>query len=674
MFDDGMPTMGLSKAFDPTVSAENLTSAEPIRLRIFSIMVLLLLVLLVLGFSLFQVNKGTQLHELNSLHLKHVSTLTQYVMAPHPFTDDEIDQLIDIVRLVQQQPLDCLTVINSLDRWLMRVTGTYEAINICQRDVDQGQQTLAMLAAYRKAEVSDAAIRLELENATSNFSFNSEQFLPLVSEVVKITVQAALLVAGLLGGALLTGITIMANGIIRAASKMTDTSRALAISEKNNKHLAHYDSLTGLPNRNAFKNQLQTRMLRVQQSGGHLGLFFIDLDRFKNINDTLGHIAGDQLLKQAGQRLLTIVDNREGVSRMGGDEFTILLHIQQEPEKAAQEIARKILTSLARPFVLDHANAYLTASIGITFYPLDTLDIENLPKYADLAMYHAKNSGKNKFAFFSPSMLSRVHQRLEMEDQLRGALGRNEFSLHYQPLVRLSDMCTVGAEALLRWKRSDGSSVAPVDFIPLAEETGLILDIGEWVLDQACAQCRAWREQGKPSFRVSINVSVKQLKGGEFPALVTRTLQKYQLPGNALDIEVTESLMIEDDEQIMQSLVDLAASGVRLLLDDFGIGYSSFSYLNSLPFDVLKIDRSFIQTASVDGDKQNITASIIAMSHQLNLQVIAEGVETLSALEYLRAQKCEFVQGYFLDKPMPAQHFDIHRDYQSRLPSSDLLF
>ncbi|MDT8429825.1 MAG: EAL domain-containing protein [Pseudomonadales bacterium] len=658
--------MGLNHGFDPSVTASN-NSAKPIRLRIFTIMGLLLLIFLILGFSLSQVNKGAQLHALNSLHLKHVATLNQYVTATRSFSGAETDRLIDIVHLVRQQPLDCLVLINSLDRWMMRVTGTYEAINICQRDVDQGEQTLAMLAAYRNGEINDTVMRQELENATDIFSLNSEQFLILVSEAVEITVWTALLLAGLLGGALLGGIAIMANGIVRAAGKMEDTSRALAISEYSNKQLAHYDSLTGLPNRNAFKHQLQTRMLQVQQTGGHLGLFFIDLDRFKNINDTMGHIAGDQLLKQAGQRLLAIVDNREDVSRMGGDEFTLLLHLRQDPEQAAREIAQEILDVLAKQYVLDHANAYLTASIGITLYPLDTLDIDNLPKYADLAMYHAKNSGKNKFAFFSPDMLTRVHQRLDMEDQLRGALIRDEFSLHYQPLVRLLDMRTVGAEALLRWKKRDGSSVAPADFIPVAEETGLILQIGEWVLDQACAQCRVWRDQGKQDFYVSVNVSVQQLKGGLFPALLTRALKKYQLPNNAVHIEVTESLMIEDDEQVMQSLIDLAASGVHLLLDDFGIGYSSFSYLNALPFDVLKIDRSFIQTASIVGGKQNITASIIAMSHQLNLQVIAEGVETLSALEYLRSQKCEFAQGYFLDKPMPAQHFDIHRNYQARL-------
>lgn len=663
--------MTLSEAFNPVVSVNYANSAQLIHKRIAIIMVLLVLIFVTLGFSLAQSKKGAHLHELNSLHLKHVLALNQHLLGNPLLNSASTEQLINIVRLVQKQPMECLKTTNALDRWLMRLTGAYEAITICQRDIDQGTQTLSMLAAYRNGDISETAMRSALEEACRIFSANSERFIVLISQVVKNIMLFTLLVAGTLGGMLLVGISIMARRIILAANGMEDTSRALALSENKNKQLAYTDYLTGLPNRNAFKLQLQQRTLQVQQQGGQFSLFFIDLDHFKNINDTLGHLTGDQLLQQAGQRLLDIIGNREDISRLGGDEFTVLSSVSNESHDITRQTAQKLLDALSKPFNLDHIKAYLTASIGITHYPHDTQDVNNLPIYADLAMYHAKNNGKNKYEFFCQSMLARVHQRLELEDHLRGALERGEFTLHYQPLVRLHDMRTVGAEALIRWRKSDGTQVAPDEFIFVAEETGQILPIGAWVLDQACAQCQTWRAQGSPDFRISINVSVRQLKGDHFPILVAQTLQKYQLPSDALDIEVTESLMAEDDEQVIQNLVALAATGVRLLLDDFGTGYSSFSYLQTLPFEVLKIDRSFIQTATFTRDKQNIASSIIAMSHQLNLQVIAEGVETQSALEHLRAQKCEFAQGYFLDKPMPAEQFNIHGDYQSQLYTTD---
>lgn len=654
-----------------TKAPTKLASRSIIRNRLIFLFCLVSAIVLALGFSLMQVSKGARFHELNTLHLRHVLALNQQIYRndsnPKNIEAIDIPSVIKQIHAIRAQPIECLAQTNRFDRLMMMLLNTDGALILCEQDIRQADYILAVIAQYQQGETSVKQLSLAIETAAQQFSANSENFLPPIAKTIEFTIDTATALAIGLGALLLGGVVFVARGILQVTNQMETTTEALTKSESLNRQLAHYDSLTGLPNRNLFRTQLARCIDTVNAEGGCLALFFIDLDRFKYINDSLGHLAGDELLVQAAQRLRVLVKKADQVCRLGGDEFTILLTDRYLPEAGAASLAEKILSEMARPFPLAHADAYVTASIGITLYPDDTQNADSLIKNADLAMYQAKSKGKNKFEFFSREMDQKILRRLEVESDLRKALERHELLLHYQPVVRLNDMSTVGAEALVRWVKADGQMISPADFIPVAEETGMILPIGEWVLDTACAQCRAWREQGNPEFRMSVNVSVLQLKAGGFAKVVQRILDKHQLPSNALDLEVTESLMVEDDEVVLQSLRELGTMGVRLLLDDFGIGYSSFSYLESLPFDILKVDRSFIQSVASARGKQKVAASIIAMAHQLSMKVVAEGVETLEALRHLRLQQCEYAQGYFLSRPVANDVFDCLADFSGKL-------
>jgi diguanylate cyclase (GGDEF)-like protein/PAS domain S-box-containing protein len=418
-------------------------------------------------------------------------------------------------------------------------------------------------------------------------------------------------------------------------------------------YLAYYDALTGLPNRSLLLDRLKQAMIESERHERLAAVLFLDLDRFKLVNDTLGHEAGDVLLKTAADRLSACVRPGDTVARMGGDEFTVVLVNVAHVDDVGR-VARKILNVFAAPFLLAGQEVFVSPSVGITLYPLDDTDSEALLKNADVAMYHAKDSGRNTFQFFTPELNARSARRLGLETALRHAIERDEFRLHYQPQVDLASGKVTGVEALIRWQREGTGLVSPLEFIPLAEETGLIVPIGEWVLRTACAQNKAWQEAGLPALRVSVNIAARQFQQQNLAEIVARILQETGLDARWLTLEITESTVMRDAGAAIETLREIGALGVGLSVDDFGIGYSSLSYLKRFPLDSLKIDKSFIDDITTNPDDAAIATAIIRMAGSLKIKVVAEGVETLAQLEFLCAHGCDAMQGYYFSKPLPA--------------------
>jgi diguanylate cyclase (GGDEF)-like protein len=430
------------------------------------------------------------------------------------------------------------------------------------------------------------------------------------------------------------------------------------------KSLAFYDSLTGLPNRLSHKERLAQALGQARKSGKLVAAFFIDLDHFSRINDTLGHEAGDQLLQQVALRLRASCRDREDevgpaqdamadVARLGGDEFTVIMPGLVRAEDAGK-LARRILSSLAHPILLAGQEIFVTASIGIAIYPDDGEDLETLLMHADTAMYKAKEQGGNSYQTYSRAMNASALQRLTLENALRRALERAEFELHYQPIVSGRTGIPIGAEALVRWRHPELGLLLPSEFIPLAEENGLIVPLGEWVLEEACRQNLAWQQAGLPAIRVVVNLSSRQLRR-TLPDMVARTLQAAGLESRFLGLELTESLLVKHHREDTDTLHALRAMGLHLAVDDFGTGYSSFSYLKHLPLDTLKIDRSFVREITTSPDDAAITTAIIAMAHALGLHVVGEGIETEAQCLVLREQGCDAMQGYLFSRPVPAE-------------------
>jgi PAS domain S-box-containing protein len=457
------------------------------------------------------------------------------------------------------------------------------------------------------------------------------------------------------------------------------TERWLA--EQKIHNLAYYDSLTGLPNRLMFRDQLDRAIARCLREGQQLAVMFLDLDKFKRVNDTLGHSVGDQLLAAAAERVANCVRGTEMVSRdgarlqvaeeaqavragksphvgrLGGDEFTLYLEDVGEPQNAAR-VARRILTELSRPFVLGQHEIGMSASIGIAVCPADGKDVEQLLGNADVAMYHAKEQGRNNYQFYSRAMNAEAFQKLSLESNLRRALEREEFILYYQPLVSVASGAVVGAEALIRWRHPEMGMVSPLEFIPLAEETGMIAPISEWVLNEACRQAAKWRHITAQLVKVSVNLSGVNIRQDTMPQIVARALATSGLEPRRLKLELTESVLMRDAESTLVALKKLNDMGVQLCIDDFGTGYSSFSYLRRFPLHTLKIDRSFVRDVPGHEDVAAITGAIIAMGHSLKLNVVAEGVETQPQLDYLREIGCDEYQGYLFSAAVPAQQFE----------------
>ncbi|MCJ0973690.1 EAL domain-containing protein [Pseudomonas sp. PS1] len=428
-------------------------------------------------------------------------------------------------------------------------------------------------------------------------------------------------------------------------------------SEKRIHRLAYYDSLTQLPNRTLFQDRLHGSLQLATRRGGWVVLMFLDLDRFKPINDSLGHAAGDRMLKDVAVRLASCVEEDDTVARMGGDEFTLLLHPGGDRDEAltrAIHVAERILASLAEPFVLSGREFFVTASIGIALSPQDGNDLSQLMKNADTAMYHAKERGKNNFQFYQAEMNASALERLELESDLRHALEQRQFVLHYQPQFLADGHTLTGVEALLRWQHPRRGLVPPGAFIPALEELGLVVDVGDWVLAEACRQLMAWEGEGLHVPKVSVNLSARQFADGRLAQRISAILASSGIAPNRLELELTESILMQDVAEAMRILDSLKQLGPSIAIDDFGTGYSSLNYLKQFPIDVLKIDRSFVDGLPEGEQDAQIARAIIAMAHSLRLSVIAEGVETQAQLDFLQAHGCDEVQGFLLGRPMAA--------------------
>lgn len=453
--------------------------------------------------------------------------------------------------------------------------------------------------------------------------------------------------------------------VVRLLGTLQDvTERKQA--EEQIRHLAYFDSLTGLANRQSFRERVTQAFTLAKRYRRQMAVLFLDLDDFKRINDTLGHNVGDLLLKSVAERLRTTLRDADGltrtslqssgheVARLGGDEFMVMLAEINHAEDAAV-VARRILETLRDPLTLAGHHVFVTPSIGIAVFPHDGEEVDTLFKNADTAMYHAKRSGKNAYQFYDDSMNKAARERLVLENALRFALDNGEFSLHYQPQLDLRSGAIVGVEALLRWHNPELGPVSPADFIPLAEETGLIIPIGAWVLKTACTQAKTWQTQGLKPLRVAVNLSVRQFMQPDLVDLVRQSLVETGLTASYLELELTESLLMQDVEQAIETMDTLKAMGVRLAIDDFGTGYSSLSYLRRFPLDQLKIDGSFVQDITSDPNNAAIALAVVSMAHSLKLRVVAEGVETYSQQAFLRSKLCDEIQGFYISRPLPPE-------------------
>ncbi|MDF9409476.1 MAG: Cyclic di-GMP phosphodiesterase Gmr [Pelotomaculum sp. PtaB.Bin013] len=427
--------------------------------------------------------------------------------------------------------------------------------------------------------------------------------------------------------------------------------------EETIRHQAFHDALTGLPNRMLFKDRLTLEIAHAKRNKQMLAVLFLDLDRFKLVNDTLGHGLGDQLLKIIARRLVGYVREDDTVARLGGDEFTVLLPEILQVENAAK-VARKILRAVREPVRIDVHELYISTSIGIALYPSDGEDAESLLKNADTAMYRAKENGKNNYQLYTPAMNAKAFERLAIENGLRRALDRNEFVVYYQPKVNINTGKIIGMEALVRWEVPERGLIPPGDFIPLAEDTGLIVPIGEWVLRTACAQNKAWQDAGYPPLRVAVNLSARQFQLQNLVEVVSRVLEETGLEPCWLELEITESVAMQNAEYTVKMLYELKDMGIQLAIDDFGTGYSSLNYLKRFPISKLKIDKSFVREIGTDQDNEAIASTVIVLGQSLKLGVVAEGVETEEQYDFLKQHQCDEMQGYLFGKPVPPEKFE----------------
>ncbi len=425
--------------------------------------------------------------------------------------------------------------------------------------------------------------------------------------------------------------------------------------EQNIHSLANFDELTGLPNRSLLHDRITQLLAAAHRDNQKFALLYLDLDRFKHVNNSMGHGVGDKLLQVVAARLQKCVREVDTVSRIGGDEFILLL--RETDADGAARVANRLVKALVASCNIDVIQISTNASIGISVYPDNAEDVDTLMKHAEVAMFRAKEEGRNNIQFFAPEMNSHSSQIFFMETDLRLAMENNEFALHYQPQVDLVSGRICGAEALIRWQHPVRGLVSPGEFIPVAEETGQIIPIGEWVLRTACTQLAAWRRESMPVFPIAVNLSIRQLRQPDLAQLVSAVLKETGLRPDDLELEITESIMMTKVDTAMKFLTEMNDLGVQLSIDDFGTGYSSLSYLKKLPVNTLKIDQSFVSDIGVDENDASIVRSIISLGHQFNLQVIAEGVETLEQLNFLRAHGCDEMQGYYFSRPLPPDDF-----------------
>jgi diguanylate cyclase (GGDEF)-like protein/PAS domain S-box-containing protein len=464
---------------------------------------------------------------------------------------------------------------------------------------------------------------------------------------------------GILVTAAIRDISVRNEAEEQLAQKVEELSRSMSMARAMSLEMVHsaqHDTLTGLPNRMLLNDRISQAIVLAPRHSRQVAVLFLDLDGFKHINDSLGHSVGDKLLQSVASRLVGCVSASDTVSRQGGDEFVVLLSDAEQWEDA-DTVARRMLRAVAEAHPIDHGDLHITASIGVSVYPDDGNDAEALIKNADTAMYQVKENGRQSYQFFKPAMNVRAVERQSVEESLRRALERNEFVLHYQPKVNLATGAISSAEALVRWMHPTRGLLAPAQFIPIAEDSGLIVPIGTWVIREACAQARAWQDAGLPVRTMAVNVSATQLLDERFPELVFAILREAGLEPESLELELTESVLMKQAESAAAILQALRERGVKVAVDDLGTGYSSLSYLRKFPIDALKIDRSFVSHISAAGDDTSIVTAVISMARSLKLRVVAEGVETSEQLAFLQTHECDEAQGYLFSRPVPPQIF-----------------
>ncbi len=449
--------------------------------------------------------------------------------------------------------------------------------------------------------------------------------------------------------------SVLAVGVI--ACLLEDEREAAELASVEIEHLAYHDALTGLPNRPLFMDRLIVSVAQSHRSGHKIAVLFLDLDRFKDINDSLGHSVGDQLLKIVAERIRRCIREGDTLSRFGGDEFTLLVPKIDSVEDAAK-IAQKILETVKIPMTVNERELVATASIGVSFYPNDGLDAETLVRNADTAMYRAKDSGRDNYHLYAPAMNARALERLALENMLRKAITNKELVLHYQPLIDTNSRSIIGVEALVRWHHPELGLLSPAHFISVAEISGLIIPIGEWIIDTALRQLKAWHRRIGPDLRMSINLSARQFQQQDLVDQIRTAIDEHGVPAPSIELEITESNAMQNAENTIRTLRELKNIGVRIAMDDFGTGYSSLNYLKRFPIDTLKLDQSFVQGVLTDPSDAAIVSAVISMAHSLDLEVVAEGVETEAQLEFLQKQRCDRIQGYYFSAPLAPEEME----------------
>jgi diguanylate cyclase (GGDEF)-like protein len=459
-------------------------------------------------------------------------------------------------------------------------------------------------------------------------------------------------------------------GVAMVACLLEDEREASELATVEIEHLAYHDAMTGLPNRPLFIDRLIVALAQASRAGHKLAVYFLDLDRFKDINDSLGHSIGDSLIKSAAERIRHSVREGDTVARFGGDEFTLLIPRIDNIEDAAK-IAQKIIETLRIPFAIGDRELFVTTSIGVSIFPTDGSDPETLVRNADTAMYRAKEQGRDNYQLYAPAMNAKAVERLALENMLRKALTQGELVLHYQPIVDIRAKHVVGIEALMRWQHPERGLLGPGHFISVAELSGLIVPMGTWAMHEAARQTRVWQKHFGYELRVSVNLSARQFQQPDLIEQVRRVLEDTDLPATSLDLEITESSAMHNVDNTIYLLGEIKALGVHISMDDFGTGYSSLNYLKRFPIDTLKLDQAFVRELSTNKVDAAIASAVITLAHSLNLKVVAEGVETEEQLEFLRSQGCDYIQGYYFSRPLPVPELEAY--LMQHQPSESLI-
>jgi diguanylate cyclase (GGDEF)-like protein len=614
----------------------------------------------VIIWSFLTLNNSNYFHQLNIRHFKYTNELNSFMSSPTKLiaSRDNVNlgDIRETIINIRNQPSECLLMLNRAQRLLMRLIDTEHIVTICENDILAANKSLMAIQNYEDGSISKEALQIQMIEALTQFRINSINFEAPVEKTVNFIASITITLIIFSSIIVILFAIFLSRAVSKALTNREEAMKALALSEERNKQMAYKDSLTGLPNRNLLDRTINNAIAKSERKHSQFAVMFIDLDQFKDINDTLGHTVGDQLLIKMASRIDHALREYDTVVRFGGDEFVAVTDCFDSIE-TIDLIAHRVIDAISKPVKLVDKDTFVTASIGIACYPDNGKDTTSLLKHADVAMYQAKNAGKNQFQSYDRKSASIQNRKLELVSLLHDAINNNEFSLVYQPIVKLYDGTTVGSEALLRWTTADGEVIGPDEFIPVAENSGQIIDIGNWVLREACRQCKLWRNAGAVDHVMAINVSSHQLKDRQFAKRVADMVGSFDLPAKCIHIEVTENIAITEDEASISTLFELAELGTQLLLDDFGTGYSCLSYLKDLPFDVLKIDRSFMPA------NNTIASTIIAMGHELKMDVIAEGIETQACYTFLKNLNCQYGQGYLFQKPVPPGEFDIFKQF-----------